>query len=158
LIGISRMEKKTPKPKIVVVCGPTGSGKTAAALALATVFKGQIISADSMQVYRHMDIGTAKPTPAEQRRIPHHLIDIIAPDEPFNASQYARLAADLIFELHERQVLPFVVGGTGLYIRALVHGLFEAEAAAPDIRRRLRAARRIWRAVFSVDPDNQEGT
>jgi len=152
------MEKKTAKPKIVVICGPTGSGKTTAALALAAVFKGQIISADSMQVYRHMDIGTAKPTPAEQRRIRHHLIDIIAPDEPFNASLYARAAAQCIYDLHQRQVLPFVVGGTGLYIKALLHGLFKAEAAAPDIRRRLRTevreagAQALYARLQASDP------
>ena len=158
MIVIGLMEKKTPKPKIVVICGPTGSGKTAAALALASVFKGQIISADSMQVYRHMDIGTAKPTPAQQRRIAHHLIDILAPDEPFNASRYARLAAGLIFDLYARLVPPFVVGGTGLYIKALLHGLFKDEAADPDIRRRLRTEARdagsgaLYARLQALDP------
>ena len=115
------------KSKVVVICGPTGSGKTAAAIELAVRFNGQIISADSMQVFRYMDIGTAKPTPAEQRRVRHHLIDVAAPDEPFNAARYADLARGLISRLQTDGIIPFVVGGTGLYIKALLKGLFQVK-------------------------------
>ena len=132
------MPIKKSKPKLVVVCGPTGAGKTAFAVALAAVFKGEIINADSMQIYRHMNTGTAKPAPIEQDRIKHHLIDIIDPDEPFDASRFAHMASKLIFDLNERKQVPFVVGGTGLYIKALLHGLFKAKAADPAVRGRLK--------------------
>jgi len=125
------------KSKVIVICGPTGSGKTAAAIELAVRFNAQIISADSMQVYRYMDIGTAKPTPAEQRRVRHHLIDVVAPDEPFNAARYADLARDLISRLQTDGIIPFVVGGTGLYIKALLKGLFPVKPVDPALRSRL---------------------
>lgn len=132
------MRAATEKPKIVVICGPTGVGKTAVGVELAGHFNGQIIGADSMQVYRHMDIGTAKPTAEEQARVVHHMINIISPDEPFDAARYAELAGTIIFELDRQEVTPFVVGGTGLYIKALLHGLFEAEVFDADVRRRLK--------------------
>ena len=132
------MRAATEKPKIIVICGPTGVGKTAVGVELAGHFNGQIIGADSMQVYRHMDIGTAKPTAEEQARVAHHMIDIIGPDEPFDAARYAELAGTKIFELDRQEVTPFVVGGTGLYIKALLHGLFEAEVFDADVRRRLK--------------------
>jgi tRNA dimethylallyltransferase len=132
------MRAATEKPKLVVICGPTGVGKTAVGIELALHFNGQIIGADSMQVYRHMDIGTAKPTAEEQARVVHHMIDIIGPDEPYDAARYAELAGTKIFELARQKITPFVVGGTGLYIKALLHGLFDAQLFDADIRRRLK--------------------
>ena len=132
------MRSATEKPKIIIICGPTGIGKTAVAVELAQHFNGQIIGADSMQVYRYMDIGTAKPTEEEQARAAHHLIDIIDPDETFDAARYAGLAREKIFELNEQNITPFVVGGTGLYIKALLYGLFSSDESDPDVRRRLK--------------------
>jgi tRNA dimethylallyltransferase len=132
------MRAATKKPKIVVICGPTGVGKTAAAVELARHFSGQIIGADSMQVYKFMDIGTAKPSAEEQARVVHHMIDIIEPDESFDAARYAELAGTKIFELGRQKIMPFVVGGTGLYIKALLHGLFDTEVFDADVRRRLK--------------------
>ncbi|MBU0986390.1 MAG: tRNA (adenosine(37)-N6)-dimethylallyltransferase MiaA [Proteobacteria bacterium] len=125
------------KPTIIVICGPTASGKTAAAINLARAFRGEIIGADSMQIYRYMDIGTAKPTIDEQTRVPHHMIDIINPDEHFDAKTYAHMARAKIMELFSQGMNPFVVGGTGFYIKALVHGLFAARPSDPDLRERL---------------------
>lgn len=132
------MRAATKKPKIVVICGPTGVGKTAAAVELARHFSGQIIGADSMQVYKFMDIGTAKPSAEEQARVVHHMIDIIEPDESFDAARYAELAGTKIFELGRQKITPFVVGGTGLYIKALLHGLFDTEVFDAGVRRRLK--------------------
>ncbi len=147
------------KPKIVVICGPTGIGKTQAAIEIAEVFGGEIIGADSMQIYRHMDIGTAKPTAAERTRVCHHLIDIVDPDAPFDAVRYAQLATDCILQLHHRGVTAFVVGGTGLYIKALLHGLFQSDPVDAEIRNRLiqQAAQNGSAALHDrlkrVDPD-----
>ncbi len=126
------------KAKIVVLCGPTGIGKTAAAIALAIRFKGEIVGADSMQIYRHMDIGTAKPTQAEQNQVPHHLIDVVAPDEAFDAERYLALTRPVIADLKDRGRVPLVVGGTGFYIKALIYGLFETLPVDPEIRQRLQ--------------------
>jgi tRNA dimethylallyltransferase len=132
------MSSATEKPKIIIICGPTGIGKTAVAVDLAQHFNGQIIGADSMQIYKYMDIGTAKPTAEEQNRVVHHMVDIVEPDETFDAARYAGLARAKIFELNKRNVTSFVVGGTGLYIKALLYGLFNAEVSDPDVRRRLK--------------------
>ena len=133
------MTSATTKPKIIIICGPTGIGKTSVAIKLAHHFKGHIIGADSMQIYKYMDIGTAKPTADEQARVVHHMIDIVAPDEPFDAARYAERARRIIAELSEQHILPFVVGGTGLYIKALLHGLFDGDAFDPQIRAKLKA-------------------
>ena len=127
------------KPRVIVICGPTATGKTAVGVELAAALGGEIISADSMQVYRYLDIGTAKPTAAERAAAPHHLIDIVDPDEPFDAARYAALAREQVVALHRRGRVPLVVGGTGLYIKALLHGLFPADARDPAVRRRLAA-------------------
>ena len=111
-------------PPVIVLCGPTGVGKTDWALDLAETFGGHIVGADSMQIYKHMDIGTAKPSLAERERIPHHLIDVAEPDEDFSAGKYARMAESVLSRLHENAILPFLVGGTGLYIKACLKGLF----------------------------------
>lgn len=132
------MQSAAAKPKIVIICGPTGVGKTSLAVELAQHFGSQIVGADSMQVYRYMDIGTAKPTAAEQARVAHHMIDIIAPDESFDAARYAECAGTKIFEMDRQKITPFVVGGTGLYIKALLHGLFDAEGFDADVRCKLK--------------------
>ena len=125
-------------PSAVVVCGPTGIGKTSFALELARQFRGEIIGADSMQLYRRMDIGTAKPTPKEQAAVTHHLVDIIDPDRHFDADMYAEVAYAKVLELADKGTLPFIVGGTGLYIKALIHGLFEGVKIDAGVRDRLR--------------------
>ena len=126
------------KPNVIVICGPTALGKTAVAVDLAESFSGQIISADSMQIYRYMNIGTAKPTLEEQSRVLHHMIDIVDPDESFNAEQFAQMAHKKILDLHQKKTLSFVVGGTGFYIKALVNGLFKAKATNSSARVRLK--------------------
>ncbi len=142
------MPPKIFKPKIIIICGPTALGKTATAIGLAETFNGEIIGADSMQVYKYMDIGTAKPTRDEQSRVPHHMIDMVAPDEHFDTQAYARLAREKILDLNSRGIAPFIVGGTGLYIKALVHGLFEAGASDPRIRSRLKEEAQIQGPAF----------
>jgi tRNA dimethylallyltransferase len=126
------------KPRVICIVGPTGVGKTGMALELAGRWRGEIVSADSMQVYRHMDIGTAKPTWEERRRIPHHLLDVVDPDEPFDASRYIGLAHKAIGELQRMRKTVFVVGGTGLYIRALLGGLIDGPGADDNLRRELK--------------------
>ena len=127
------------KPKIIIICGPTGIGKTSVAIKLAQHFKGHIIGADSMQIYKYMDIGTAKPSADEQARVTHHMVDIVTPDEPFDAARYAERARQIITELCGQRILPFVVGGTGLYIKALLYGLFDDDVSDPQIRANLVA-------------------
>jgi tRNA dimethylallyltransferase len=127
-----------PKPRLICIVGPTGVGKTEMALELAGRWGGEIVSADSMQVYRHMDIGTAKPTPEERGRIPHHLLDVVDPDETFDASRYIGLAQGVIDGLRRQGKPVFVVGGTGLYIRALLGGLIDGPGADEALRRELK--------------------
>ncbi|RJQ74950.1 MAG: tRNA (adenosine(37)-N6)-dimethylallyltransferase MiaA [Desulfobacteraceae bacterium] len=126
-------------PKIVVICGPTGAGKTSFAVALAQHFEGQIVGADSMQIYRSMDIGTAKPTTAEKAAVPHHMVDIIDPDQAYDAASFGEQAHQIVQSLAEKNIRPFVVGGTGLYIRALLYGLFQSRPSDGGVRRRLKA-------------------
>jgi tRNA dimethylallyltransferase len=126
------------KLKVVVICGPTGIGKTAVSGEIASRLKGEIISADSMQIYRYLDIGTAKPSQNERCRIPHHMIDIIDPDQPFDAALYAKTARELILHHFAPGTIPFVVGGTGLYIKALLYGLFRGQTSDPEIRKELK--------------------
>ncbi|MBW2513921.1 MAG: tRNA (adenosine(37)-N6)-dimethylallyltransferase MiaA [Deltaproteobacteria bacterium] len=147
------------KPKAIVVCGPTGVGKTSFAIELARCFQGEIIGADSMQIYRHMDIGTAKPTPEERAMVPHYMVDIADPDEPFDAKRYATLSLSIVMALQARQAVPFVVGGTGLYIKALIFGLFDAQPGNKRIRRRLiqevekEGAGVLYERLRQIDPD-----
>ena len=122
------------------MAGPTGSGKSDLALLIAEKFDGEIINCDSLQVYRHFDIGTAKlPLVEERRGIPHHLIDILDPDELCTAGAYARLARDTIGEISSRGRLPILAGGTGFYLRALLEGLFEGPVRDQPLRDRLAA-------------------
>ena len=126
------------KPRLIVILGPTAVGKTAAAIALARESGGEIVSADSMQVYRLLDIGTAKPTLEEQSLVKHHVIDVVNPDEQFNAATFIKLAERTIGRLNETGKPIFVVGGTGLYIKALLGGLFEGPDADEDLRKLYR--------------------
>ncbi len=123
--------------KIVTICGPTGIGKTGFAIKLAKRFEGQIIGADSMQIYRYMDIGTAKPDAREIRQVPHHMIDFLEPDDEYDAGQYARQASAVIDALDEKGTLAVVAGGTGLYIRALIFGLFRSSPVCGQTLSRL---------------------
>jgi tRNA dimethylallyltransferase len=126
------------EPLAVILLGPTGSGKTALSLALAERFDGEIVSCDSVAVYRGMELGTAKPTREERARVPHHLIDFVEPNEPFTAGAYSRLARESLQKIKVREHLPIVTGGTGLYLRALTEGLFAGPARQEELRTRLR--------------------
>ncbi len=128
----------SPKPSIVIISGPTCVGKTDAAIALTEPLGAEIISADAMQVYRYMNIGTAKPTEQQRARVRHHLIDVVNPDESFSAALFRTMADAVIRELHQKGRPVFVVGGTGLYIKALTRGLFEGQEQDGLIRKRLR--------------------
>ena len=147
-------------PKILVISGPTASGKTALAVELALRHSGEVVSADSMQIYRRMDIGTAKPTRAEMRGVPHHMLDVADPEEDFSVARYVELAARCVDDILARGKLPIVAGGTGLYIDSLLSGRTFARFD-PDspLRRELEEelARRGGAALLEelarVDPD-----
>ncbi len=129
-------EDQQLRPLIAVV-GPTGSGKSALALRLAQEFRGEIVNCDSLQLYRYLDIGTAKPSPGERGGIPHHLFDLLDPDQVFTAGEYARVARPLLGEIAARGRLPIVTGGTGFYLRALLEGLFPGPPRSDRLRARL---------------------
>jgi tRNA dimethylallyltransferase len=145
-------------PKVLVITGPTATGKTSLGIELAKRLNGEIISADSRQVYIHMDIGTAKPTREERREVPHHLIDIACPDQTYSAGAFAREAKIIVEQLLNKKKLPIIVGGTGLYLKALMDGLFEAPKADPQIRERLKleaeqyGLQRLYRRLEGIDP------
>jgi tRNA dimethylallyltransferase len=147
------------RPQLVIITGPTATGKTALAIELATRYDAEIISADSRQIYRHLDIGTAKPTPAEQEAVPHHLIDVVNPDEQFDGAQFRTLAVAAIEDVHRRGKHVIVVGGTGLYLRALTRGLFAGPAADLVLRARLQEQELskgkgfLHRRLHEVDPE-----
>ncbi|CAN5911297.1 tRNA (adenosine(37)-N6)-dimethylallyltransferase MiaA [soil metagenome] len=124
-------------PRLVVIVGPTGAGKTRLSLDLAERVGGEVVSADSQQVYRGMDIGTGKATAAERARVTHHLLDVVSPDEEMTAARFAELADAAIAEITARKKPVIVVGGTGFYVRALLLGLFEGPPASPDLRAEL---------------------
>jgi len=121
------------KPKLVVICGPTGIGKTEMSLSLAETFDGSIVGSDSVQIYRYMDIGTAKPDVQEMGRVPHYMIDIVDPDEPYDAACFYREGRQAIKEIDALHRIPFIVGGTGFYQKALLYGLFDAKPVDPEI-------------------------
>ncbi len=125
-------------PLLVVLLGPTASGKTALSLALSEQFGGEIVNCDSIAMYREFEIGTAKPTFAERQRAPHHLFDCIYPASYVTAGEYAKLARPVLSEISARNKLPIVVGGTGLYLRALLEGLFAGPPRSQTLRKRLR--------------------
>jgi tRNA dimethylallyltransferase len=145
------------KPKIIIIMGPTAVGKTELSLDLASEFGAEIISADSMQVYRHLDIGTSKPTREERQRVTHHLIDLVDPDGEFNAALFSRLASGIIGDLQGKKNI-FVVGGTGLYVRTLIGGIIGGPG--PDdhrkksIREKLEREDRetLYRSLGQRDP------
>ncbi|MGB5049317.1 MAG: tRNA (adenosine(37)-N6)-dimethylallyltransferase MiaA [Caldilineaceae bacterium] len=127
-------------PPLITLLGPTAAGKTALSLALAERFDGEIVSADSRLIYRGMDIGTAKPTPAEQARVPHHLLDVTTPDRPLTLAEYQRMAYAAIDDIHQRGRIPFLVGGSALYLRAVIEGLRIPEVPPnPKLRAELEA-------------------
>ena len=127
------------EPLLVVILGPTGSGKTALSLRLAQEFRGEIVNCDSVAMYREFDIGTAKPSRGERAQAPHHLFDFVEPTQEVTAGEYARQARRVLAEISSRQRLPIVVGGTGLYLRALLEGLFAGPQRSEELRERLRA-------------------
>ncbi len=132
------MASVKPEPLLVVILGPTASGKTALSLALAGRFHGEIVNCDSVAMYREFDLGTAKPTSLERARAPHHLLDSIAPTSHITAGEYARQARQVLEEIKARSHLPILVGGTGLYLRALLEGLSPGPQRSEELRRRLR--------------------
>lgn len=125
-------------PLLVAILGPTASGKTALSLALAEQFNGEIVNCDSVAMYREFDIGTAKPSLAERARAPHHFFDCVDPTDYVTAGEYARRARPVLAEIKSRRRLPIVVGGTGLYLRALLEGLFPGPERSEELRERLR--------------------
>ncbi len=158
---IERMETAAERgvgPGAAFVVGPTGAGKTAFAIALAERLGAEIVNADSRQVYRGMDIGAAKPSAAERARAPHHLFDLRDPIEPLDAAEFARIARRTVAEIAARGRPALVVGGSGLYLRALRGGLFPGPPAAPEVRRRILAdagaegAQAIYRRLAAIDP------
>jgi len=145
--------------RILVIAGPTASGKSALAAALARRLRGEIVNADSQQLYRGLDVGTAKPTAAERAEVRHHLLDVVEPGEPMDAARFVALADAAIGEVAARGSLPVVVGGTGLYVRALLHGVVAAPGRDPALRARLEEeAARLGRPALharlaAIDPD-----
>jgi tRNA dimethylallyltransferase len=145
---------------LIAVVGPTAAGKSAVALRLARELPGEIVSCDSLQVYRGLDIGSAKATPGERAAVPHHLLDVVDPDALFSAAEYARLARAAVADIAGRGRVPIVAGGTGLYLRALLFGLFEGPARDAPFRARLaafaarRGAGRMHRLLARVDPES----
>jgi tRNA dimethylallyltransferase len=129
---------ETERPRLVILLGPTGAGKSKLAIEWAEELGGEIISADSMQVYRYMDIGTAKPTSDDQKRVPHHLIDLVTPDQFFHAALYRTLGRRTIDQLYQDKKPTWVVGGTGLYIKTLTQGLFSSPKIDPRVRESLK--------------------
>jgi len=146
-------------PLLVALVGATGSGKTALSLAIAERFGGEIVSCDSVALYREFEIGTAKPSREERTRVPHHMIDVLSPMEPSTAGDYARRARVALREIAQRGKLPIVVGGTGLYLRALLEGLFSGPERSEDLRERLRklakqrSAAHLHRILQRLDPE-----
>jgi len=157
-VGRESITSSSSDPLLVVILGPTASGKTALSLALAEKFAGEIVNCDSVATYREFDIGTAKPSLSERTRVPHHLFDCLDPVQDVTAGEYARQARQVLAEIKSRERLPIVVGGTGLYLRALLEGLFAGPGRSEELRERLRerAARRgsqhLHRVLERLDP------
>ena len=126
--------------KVIVICGPTASGKTKLGIELAKKINGEIVSCDSMQIYKDMDIGTAKPTKAEQNEVKHYLIDFVSPDKRYSVAEYKNDAENVIDKIIKDNKTPIIVGGTGLYLNSLIYGI-----DYPDIKNRLKLQKRIRR-------------
>jgi tRNA dimethylallyltransferase len=150
------------QPLLIVLLGATASGKTSLAVSLAEHFSGEVISCDSVAVYRELEIGTAKPSAEQRARVPHHMIDIVSPDQPYTAGDYSRDARAVLKAISVRKHLPIVAGGTGLYLRALLEGLFPGPQRLESLRVRLRALElkrgtgylaRILRRLDSISAD-----
>ncbi len=142
-----------PNNALVIVLGPTGAGKSDLALSLAQKYSGEIVNCDSLQLYRYLDIGTAKVPPGERRGIEHHLIDVLDPDQVFNAADYSRLARPVLASISSRNRLPIVVGGTGFYLRALLDGLSPAPQRDEALRARLmERLPKLHRILNRLDP------
>ncbi|WP_294482738.1 tRNA (adenosine(37)-N6)-dimethylallyltransferase MiaA [uncultured Ruminococcus sp.] len=151
------------KIPLLVIAGPTASGKTTLAVEMAKYYNGEVISADSMQIYKGLNIATAKPTIDEMQGIPHHLIDFLEPDVPFSVADYVTLAGQMIREIRSRGKLPIVCGGTGLYISSLVDNIiFDDTGSDPHIRARLEkqakeeGAHALWLKLKDIDPETAE--
>jgi tRNA dimethylallyltransferase len=151
------------KIRIAAIVGPTASGKTALAIELASRLDGEIISCDSMQIYRRMDIGTAKPTKEEQSKVRHHLIDLLEPDISFSCAEYVELASKAIEDCAGRGRLPIICGGTGLYLDALLRkNGFEPDTSDGNVRRELEeiyekeGTDALWNMLYSIDPESAE--
>ena len=142
------------RPRLVVIVGPTGAGKTRLAMALAESVGGEVVSADSQQVYVGMDIGTGKVTADERARVPHHLLDVVRPDEDMTAARFAELAEAAIDEIAAREKPVIVCGGTGLYVRTLLLGLFAGPPASPELRAELQQqpTPELYAELMRVDP------
>ena len=149
--------------KAIAITGPTASGKTAISLSVAEALGCEIFSLDSMQIYRRMDVGTAKATPAEQARVPHHLIDVVEPNEPFSQEDYKAAALRVAAEITERGKIPLFVGGTGLYYDSLTRGELASPPSSDEVTERLmreaesdEGREAIWQRLFAVDPQSAE--
>jgi tRNA dimethylallyltransferase len=146
------------RPRVIAVMGPTAVGKSSVVLQLAKYLDAEIVNADSVQVYRFMDIGTAKPTVEQRAEVAHHLLDIVDPDEDFDASRYSKLAREMIGKLAANGKTAIVVGGTGLYLKAIFHGLFPDTSSNTIVRERLRreaekvGRAELYRRLWQVDP------
>ncbi|HRS52603.1 MAG TPA: tRNA (adenosine(37)-N6)-dimethylallyltransferase MiaA [Candidatus Marinimicrobia bacterium] len=155
----SNPTNEVPSRKIPFIVGPTAVGKTATAIELAKQLNGEIISIDSRQVYRGLDIGTAKPTLRQQQEIPHHLVDILDLDEQISAGAYRKLALKTVNEIQSRGKLPIFVGGSGLYVNAVLKGIFKESATNPEIRREIRQELQkkgivaLYNQLLEIDPD-----
>lgn len=148
--------------RLIVILGPTASGKSTLAITLAEKFGGEVVSCDSTQVYRHFDIGTGKVPPGQQRGIPHHLVDLVEPHEVFTAGEFRRRAAAVLEEISARGRLPIITAGTGLYLRALLEGLAEMPERSEELRNRLRehlqkhGPEYLHRVLKKLDPDSAD--
>ncbi len=156
----STIQSPPSGPKCIIIAGPTASGKTSLSVELALALDGEVINADSMQVYRGMDIGTAKPTPEEKRGIPHFLLNVVDPDEEFNAAIYRSMALPLVRDVVSRQKACLVTGGTGLYIKSLTKGLFQCPPADLEFRETLReeckahGTMTLYERLKRIDPES----
>ena len=149
-------------PRVMVIGGPTCVGKSSFAVRVAEAIGGEIVGADSVQVYKYVDVGTAKPSAEERERVPHHLVDELEPDEDFDVAQYVNRAKEVIADIRERGKRPIVCGGTGLYLRLLVHGIFEAPQASEELREKYielaeeKGIEHLYERLHEVDPDLAE--